>query len=54
MFTVRSAVVLILGLLCGGAVAGLSVLAKTPPATAALVGVAAVGAAVAFFQKTLG
>lgn len=54
LLSVRTAVVLLLGLLCGIVVASLSVAAKASSATAALAGLAAAGAATAFFHKVIG
>lgn len=53
LLSVRTAVVLILGLLCGIVMASLSIAAKTSSATAALAGLAAAGAATAFFHKAI-
>jgi hypothetical protein len=54
LFTVRSAVVLLLGLLCGAVVTALSVLSHTPLAAASLAGVVAAGGGIAFFHKMIG
>jgi len=51
LLSVRTAVVVILGLLCGTVVAGLSIAAKASSATAALAGLATAGAATAFFHR---
>jgi hypothetical protein len=54
LLSVRTAVILLLGVLCGAAVTALTALAEHNLTTAMLAGLAAAGAAIAFFQKVIG
>ncbi|GGP87091.1 hypothetical protein [Saccharothrix coeruleofusca] len=54
LLTTRTAVVLLLGLECGGTAGALAYLAGNNAAAAILGGLAACGAAIAFFHTSLG
>jgi hypothetical protein len=54
LLSVRTALILLLGVLCGAAVATLTALAERNLITAGLAALAAAGAAIAFFHKVIG
>ena len=54
LLSVRTALILLLGVLCGATVTTLTTLAERNLTTAMLAGLAATGGAIAFFHKVIG
>lgn len=54
LLSVRTALILLLGVLCGAAVTTLTTLVESNLAAAVLAGLAAAGGAIAFFHKVIG
>ena len=54
LLSIRTALILLLGVLCGAAVAALTALAERNLTTAGLAGLATTGGAIAFFHKVIG
>jgi hypothetical protein len=54
LLSVRTALILLLGVLCGATVTTLTTLAEHNLTTAILAGLAATGGAIAFFHKVIG
>jgi hypothetical protein len=54
LLSVRTALILLLGLLCGAAVTALAAITERNLTTAVLAGLTTVGSAIAFFHKIIG
>ncbi len=54
LLSVRTALILLLGVLCGATVTTLTILAERNLTAAVLAGLAATGSALAFFHKVIG
>jgi hypothetical protein len=54
LLSVRTALILLLGVLCGAAVTNLTALTEHTLSTTVLAGLAAAGGAIAFFHKVIG